>query len=237
MNKLFLMAFTAISMSLAISCNEREVITLANETQAEDDKEFLFSKDVSIQLGNTEATMRVHANTELALEGYSARNFQLVEVKASESLEDALVRNKTMDLNDAATDDAQEEAPDVEGAVEASLSFELLEVKNPVAGSHYAVSFLHPTNNNRAAWEIFTHKSVAGQNLQRNAFITRHSATRRVYYGVEYKPYSSSNWTNIISRWRSLSNNSSMTVQRNTVYQYDVTVQTKSSSAYTVSFF
>lgn len=237
MNKLFLMALTAISMSLAISCNEREVITLANNTQAEEDKEFLFSKDISIRLGSTEGVMRVHANTELALEEYSARNFQLVEVRATESLTDALVRNKTIDLNEEAPDESEDSEMGREDEVASSLAFELIEIKNKNTDSHYAVSFLHPNNNSRASWQYFTHYSTAAQDLEPTADIARHSFWRRVYHGARYRSSSTSNWSTLQTEWRKLSNNQTMSYIKKPCYQYRIRVKTKKSSAYTVSFY
>jgi hypothetical protein len=236
MNKLFLMALTIISMSLITSCEE-DVITLANDTQTEENKEFLFSKDVLIQLGNTQATMRVHANTELELEGYTARNFQLVEVKADESLTNALVSNKTVDLNEENLDETQEPTMHTEEPVASSLAFELVQIENKNAGSHYAVSFLHPGDNARASWQYFTHYSSAVQNLEPNASIIRHSALRRVYFGATYRSSSTANWSTLQSEWRKLSNNQTVSYSKTPCYQYRITVKTKKSSAYSVSFY
>lgn len=231
------MTLTAISMSLAISCNEREVITLANNTAAEEGKEFLFSKDISLQLGNTQATMRVHANTEIALEGYSPRNFQLVEVKAGENLTDALVRNKTLDLNENNPNEIQEPEMHTEEDVASSLAFELVGLENEKAGSHYAVSFFHSGDNSRASWQYFTHYSTAAQNLEQNANIARHSALRRVYFGATYRSLSSSNWSTLQNEWRKLSNNQTVAYSKTPCYQYRIRIKTKKSSAYTVSFY
>lgn len=234
------MILTLIGMNAIISCNKEELIgtTDNNQVEVEQTKEYLFSKDVVINTGNTQAIMRVHANLKEDLAEYSARNFQLVEVKATESLKDALVRNNIINLRDV-EDPSEKQEPLVhtENEVASSLAFELVEVENKNQGSHYAVSFFHPTNNSRASWKYYTHYSTAQQNLEPHVDIARHSFWRRVYFGLKYRASSSSNWSVLQNEWRKLSNNETRSYNKNPCYQYRARIKTKKSSAYTVSFY
>jgi len=239
MNKLFLMAISVIAMSLAMSCQNNEVIDIAKDATAPtQEKAYDFSKDVTIAAGQTRATLRIHADSEAELAAYTAENFRLVEVNNAESLEDALVRNRIVNTNERANAaEADDELLENEAEVTSSLAFELVEVSNKVEGKRYAVSFFHPESNSRASWQYFTHYSTAGQDLEPHCDVARHSFWRRVYYGVKYRRTSSSNWSVIQNEWRKLSNNQTMSYTKTPCYQYRTRVKTKKSSAYTVSFY
>lgn len=238
MNRLFLITFTILSIGLLFSCNKSEVLDVDNNAATASTEVYECTKDITFSHNNSQATLRVHAHTEAALAAYSSRNFKLVEVQANETLEEALIRMKIVEPTQGENpDEAQDALLHAENEIASELAFELIKISNPVEGSHYAVSFFHPELNNRASWQYFTHYSTASQNLQEHADIARHSFWRRVYFGLKYRPYSSSNWSVLQNEWRKLSNNQTMSYTRTPCYQYRARVKTKKSSAYTVSFY
>lgn len=239
------MALAVLFISAVISCTkETSIIDPNNAASTTDlssagkDDGFTFQKDVQIRSANAQATIRVFARSNSDLDQYDATNFKLVEILGEESLEAALVRQEIMNPDEGKNREEANDPLNVEEAeVLSSFGFQLIEVSNADPNRRYAVSFLHPEDNSRASWQYFTHYSTAQQNLEQNCDIARHSFWRKVYHGLKYRAYSSSNWSVIQSEWRKLSNNQTMSYTKNPCFQYRARVKTKKSSAYTVSFY
>lgn len=227
-------------VSLVFSCQKNELAEIQNEVPnvAQEDQ-YAFSKELAITLNQTEAIVRIHANTEWDLAAYSAENFQLVEVKNTESLEKALLRQGVMETSrhDNTKEEQDDESFTNEPEVASTLAFELVEINGKKDGSHYAISFFHPESSRKASWQYFTHYSTANGSVDEHCDIARHSVWRRVYYGLKYRRLASSNWSVIQNEWRKLSNNQTASYTRTPCFQYRARIKTKRSSAYTVSFY
>ena len=193
-----------------------------------------FYKDIIISSPEGhQGTMRVYSDDESGLNNYDSRNFKLIEVFNGETLQDALVRNNIMDLTEGENEEELEDDDMIlEEEFKSDYAFQL--IKSPVSSNgSFAVSFFHPINDNpRDPWQYFTHYSAAAQNLEQTVDITRHSFWRRVYYGLRYKVYSTSNWSTIQNEWKKIKNNQTISHTKNPCYQYRARIKTKNSNAY-----
>jgi len=236
MKKLFY-ALPIIGLLFFASCEKDESKEIIDESAIEaidlEKDLYRFHKDIFIASNEgSEAIMRVYSNSEAAVASYSSDHLKLVETSLDETVSEGLVRQ---DIKDNSTDIALEEGTDDFDAKEAGgvgIAFKLIEVTKRNPNVNYSVSFYHPENIAKG-WSFWTHYSGIGQTI---ATIDRHSAFRRVYFGLKHKRYSSSTWSILRSEWSYLSNGSSYSIIRNPSYQFRFRVKSKRSSAYTVNF-
>ncbi|WP_075343601.1 hypothetical protein [Tenacibaculum agarivorans] len=194
-----------------------------------------YIKDITIfdESKENSIVMRVSADDPSIVENYSKDNFKIIPVPIGKTTAEVLTNINVADeeeTNGYIESDAQAIAVNAP-----EINFETIS-KNLNSGiKNVAITFLHPENNDyRASWSVYTHTS--DQDIDHVAFITRHSVTRRVYIGLEYKPYSTSSWSSIIAAWKKLKNKDVVNEQRSICHQFKLRVKTKKSSAYTYSF-
>lgn len=193
-----------------------------------------FHKDIAFNSEQgSQGIMRIYSNSESTIEDYSSQHLKLVEIAESETLQQALVRQKIKEPNNTTKDEESDNKFNSEEASDSGIAFQLISVTKRNPNVRYAVSFYHPEKNTKVSWSYFTHYSGIGQTI---ATIDRHSALRRVYYGLKHKAYSTSVWSILRTEWTFLSNGNSFSIIRNPSYQFRMRVKTKSSSAYTVNF-
>ncbi len=230
-----------IGMLFFMSCDKDEAtIEAIDETAIEVDTTikgiYDFHKDIMIQSKEgSEALVRVYANSEQSITGYTKANMTLVEIEEDETLKQSLKRQHIM--NEGSNRVSEEESMDVDKAEISGgdIAFQLVAITKRNAGVRYAISFNHPDDNtSRASWKYYTHYSTPNQ--EKIAEIARHSVVRRVYYGLKYKAYSNSSWNTIQNEWKKVSNNESFSHTKNPCYQFRMRVKTKKNSAYTVTF-
>lgn len=236
MKKLFY-ALPVIGLLFFVSCDKDETNEIIDGSAVEaidtDKSLYDFHKDIVITSNEgSEAIMRVYSNSEAAISSYSSEHLKLVETSQNETLSEGLVRQN---IKDDSTDMTLEQDTDDINAKEAAgvgIAFKMMEVTKRNPNVNYSVSFYHPENLAKG-WSFWTHLSGYGQTI---ATIDRHSATRRVYFGLKRKAYSTSGWAIHVSEWRKLSNGQSYSLTAHTNYQFRFRVKSKRSSAYTVNF-
>ncbi|MFD2563495.1 hypothetical protein [Aquimarina rubra] len=240
MKKLFYV-LPIIGLLFFTSCDKDESNEVMNESAITPEFSlksiYDFHKDVTItsEEGST-GVVRVYANNEAALIGYSNTNLSLMEINQNETLKQSLVRHNKMDLTKPDTDEnvSDEKSASLEEAGN-DIAFELIQLTKANPNSKYGINFDHPQNNiAKASWQYYTHYSSVNQ--AQIAEIARHNFWRRVYYGLKYKAYSNSSWATIQNEWKSISNNQSFSHTKNPCYQFRMRVKTKNNSAYTVTF-
>lgn len=185
-----------------------------------------FSKNITIfdKSGQNSIVMRVSAGDQSLINQYTAANFEFTALKKGESLP----KPQTTGTEE------NEEVADDNAATAQHISFEVIERSLAPEFSKIAVTFKHPEGQSRADWGYYWHYSQV--NVDQTAFITRRNFWKRVYFGLKYKPSSTSSWSTIVSEWYKLSNNQTYNVERNPCYQFRFHVKTKKQSAYTVNF-
>ncbi|WP_298546951.1 hypothetical protein [uncultured Aquimarina sp.] len=237
MKKLFY-ALPVIGLLFFTSCEKEESNEIVDNAIAEPidlEKDLYdFHKDVKITSeGGSEAIMRVYSNSEAAVASYTSEHFKLVETLKSETLSEGLIRQNIKDDSDISLEQEEEMTDfDTKENAGAGIAFKMVSVAKTNPNVNYSVSFYHPENIAKS-WSFWTHYSGIGQTI---ATIDRHSALRRVYFGLKRKAYSTSGWAIMVSEWRFLSNGNSYSLTANTNYQFRFRVKSKRSSAYTVNF-
>lgn len=222
MKRIHFSAIFALALIVLLNaCNNSQ--TEVNTPTPDDSQNF--SKDITIldESGQNSIVMRVSAADKSLIEQYSAANFVFTALKKGEAL--VFPRTNGTEEDDVVTDN---------DVVAQSISFEVVQRTLAQEFSKIAITFKHPDTQSRASWAEYTHESQI--NVDQTAFITRHSATRRVFFGLKYKSTSGSGWSTIVSEWLKLSNNQSYSTDRNPCYQFKFRVRTKKQSAYTVYF-
>ncbi|WP_299259215.1 hypothetical protein [uncultured Aquimarina sp.] len=227
-----------IGLLFFASCDKDESNEIAEEAVVESidlEKDLYdFHKDVMITSdGGSQAIMRVYSNSETAVNSYTSEHFKLVETLKNESLSEGLIRQNIKDGNDVSLEEEKEMTDfDTKENAGTGIAFKMVSVTNTDPNVNYSVSFYHPENIAKS-WSFWTHYSGIGQTI---ATIDRHSALRRVYFGLKRKAYSTSGWSIHVSEWRFLGNGNSYSLTANTNYQFRFRVKSKRSSAYTVNF-
>jgi len=237
MKKLFY-ALPVIGLLFFTSCEKDQTNEIVEETAVEiadlEKDLYDFHKDVMITSeGGSQAIMRVYSNSESAVAAYSNENFELVETFKNESLSEGLIRQKIKNNNNS-IEELEEDIDEIneKDSPGAGIAFKMVSITNKNPDVNYSVSFYHPENIAKG-WSFWTHYSGIGQTI---ATIDRHSAFRRVYFGLKHKRYSTSTWSILRSEWSYLSNGGSYSIIRNPSYQFRFRVKSKRSSAYTVNF-
>lgn len=223
--------FFAISATLILSSCSKEDEQGLNNT----DNQTTFSKEITLQdeSGENSIVMRVSSDDPSLVENYSKDNFKITAVPFGKTTAEVL--NTIYDTNDEASSEDLENDADVSTVNAPEVNFETISKNLKDGIKNVAITFSHPeSNDDRASWKIYTHTSDI--NIDHVAFITRHSVTRRVYVGLEYKATSASSWSSIISAWDKLKNKEVINEYKSTCYQFKMRVKTKKSSAYTYSF-
>ena len=234
MKKVFYFIFLSLGVSaMFTSCSKEDNSSAIEPT--------IFSRSIQIfdTNGGNSVEIKLSSKDENLLAEYSQDNFELIPIMEGQSSEEAIKQYYGEDATSTGKEEADIE--DVSNNIETpidfpTVSFDILSQNLQVGVRGVAVTFKHPDAGEKSKWKYYWHYSAAGQGLEQTASITRTNGWRRVFFGLSYRAYSNSSWSEIISDYKKLHNNENYTANRNPCYQFRFHVKTKKQSAYTVSF-
>jgi len=228
-----------IALAFGFTSCESEDVKLTEEVGLEEvNKDLLLdeyrnSKDVVVNSKDgSSAVVRIYSNQNGILEQYSEKNFYLVPMNTGETINEALLRaNVITEEKESGTDYDNDDYD--ERSSESTKAFRLVEIKNSNA-DRYALHVIDIENQYYRGWNY--DYFYGALNSDQNAQISRHSKLKRVYFGLQYKAYSSSPWSTIQSEFYKLSKNQSKSYSRTPCYQFRFNVKYRKSSNFSVSF-
>lgn len=184
------------------SCADESVVQVEeNSVQEELGK---FQKELKIFDENEEnsVVVLIGSDDQSVLNMWNAENFNLKLIDRNQSLEDvyASVENESR-ANSYNEDDSDE--------VAAEISYTILSKNINVGNKRIILEEVPPYNEDMRGWSYSTHYSVADTSSDHTVTVNvfGRNAWKRGYYGVQYKRYSYSGWSTIVSEWKRIKNN------------------------------
>jgi len=206
-NSFFLLAvcFTALFFH---SCSKNDVTDAPINTSI--DEEFgKHLKELTIfdEANENSAVLLVGSDDASILNMWTAENFTLVPVKEGETTKEAVdaffAKNAPIANDEAEVD---EDALEDTGA---SISTKLLSTSLVDGVAKVVLHSTSPYDEDMRGWTYQTHYSdYQGQAGENTGTVTCNvygqNFWHRGYYGIQYKKYSSSSWSTVVSEWKQI---------------------------------
>ncbi len=221
----FAALFVAVLSIFMVACQKDETSN-PNLTAQGEVSLYKFSKQIEVfdGTGKNSVTMEVSSNEQERLDAYTANNFNLVPLKAGQSIED--LEQATSEVG-TSTDN---EIPPVLTMV--NVSFKVIKSNLAANFVAFGVEFKHPESVDRG-FELFEHLGQAG--IDKKVTVCRRSFWHRIWQTIEYKAYASSAYSAIVTS-NFISNNECKSNQKDPCYLMRATIEARSQSHYTVTF-
>ncbi|HPE18766.1 MAG TPA: hypothetical protein P5200_14025 [Tenuifilaceae bacterium] len=195
-----------------------------------------FQKDVQVadETRENTITIRVSSNDESLPLLYSEKNFKLIPIYEGKSSCETI---NSIYTDNYSTEYTEQESNEENSKVSVNpISFEIISQKLAENVKGIAITYMHPDFGDDKGEQYFWHYSQAIQNLERTASICDTHWWWDVHFGLKYKAYSTSSWSTVVSEWTKVPNKDCTTKTKDIIYQYQMHVRCRRSSAYTVTF-